>query len=96
MTEQERDEVFARVTALEYLLEIGYATWMAQMSVEEFREFEWEFEQKLRTTWPLAVECFGEAKVPEPEIIREAQAISARFWKRARDKERDIRNTRRS
>ena len=94
MTDHDRDELLARVTALEHLLEMGYATWMAQMNSEEFSEFVRQFEQRLRTTWPLAVECFGEARSPSPEIVREAQGIAARFWKRARDKERDIRNAR--
>ena len=73
------------------LLEISYATWMAQMSTVEIAEFGRQFEQRLRTTWPLAVEVFGHRSESSPEVLREEQAISARFWKKAQEKDRDIR-----
>jgi hypothetical protein len=69
---------------------------MAQMSTTEFMEFDRQFDQRLRTTWPLAVEPFGPPSERNPEILREAQAISARFWKKAREKERDIRLARKT
>jgi len=96
MTDGERDELLARISALEHLLEIGYAIWMAQMSSAEISEFNRQFEERLRTTWPLAVEVFGHRSELNPEVLREAQAISARFWKKARDKERDIRQARKT
>jgi hypothetical protein len=96
MKDEETDQLLARVSALEYLLEIGYATWMAQMSTTELMEFDRQFDQRLRTTWPLAVEPFGSLSERNPEILREAQAISARFWKKAREKERDIRLARKT
>lgn len=52
MNETERVEILARLTALEQLLETGYANWMAQMTPEEFGEFEQHFEDRLRTIWP--------------------------------------------
>jgi hypothetical protein len=70
MTDAERDELLARVSALEYLLEIGYATWTAQMSTAEFAEFDRQFEQRLRTTWPLTVELFGPRSESNPDILR--------------------------
>lgn len=94
MTDQERDELLARVTALEHLLEIGYATWLAQMTPEEFREFDRHFEERLRVTWPLSIECFGHTEEIPEEIVREAQALAARFRKRARDKGGEIRAAR--
>ena len=96
MTDGERDELLARISALEHLLEIGYATWMAQMSTVEIAEFGRQFEQRLRTTWPLAVEVFGHRSESSPEVLREAQAISARFWKKAQEKDRDIRLARKT
>ena len=96
MTDGERDELLTRISALEHLLEIGYATWMAQMSTVEIAEFGRQFEQRLRTTWPLAVEVFGHRSESSPEVLREAQAISARFWKKAQEKDRDIRLARKT
>jgi len=80
----------ARVTALERLLEIGYANWMAQMAPAHSEEFRREFEVQLSTVWPLAT--------PETlaEVVRDAQGITARFWKKVRAREQSIREARRS
>jgi hypothetical protein len=93
MSDKERVEILARLTALEQLLETGYANWMAQMTPDEFSEFERHFETRLRTIWPEAG-LEGTAGGTDAEIVREAQAMSARFWKRARDRERKIRRDR--
>ncbi len=93
MTDRDRVELLARITALEQLLETGYANWMAQMTSSEFVEFEQHFEKRLRTIWPEAG-LEDTAAGTDAEIVREAQAMAARFWKRARDRERNIRRSR--
>jgi hypothetical protein len=93
MRNDDRVELLARVTALEQLLETGYANWMAQMTQAQFAEFEQNFESRLRTIWPEAG-LEDTAAGTDVEIVREAQAMAARFWKRVRDRERNIRHSR--
>jgi hypothetical protein len=90
----ERDKLLVRILALEHLLEMGYATWMAQMTTPEYLEFERQFEKRLRTAWPEDTEWLGAVAEVGDEVIRDAQANAARFWKRAKDRERTIRNAR--
>jgi hypothetical protein len=78
----------ARVTALERLLEIGYANWMAQMAPAHSEEFRREFEVQLSTIWPLAT------RETLAEVVRDAQGITARFWRKVRTKEQSIREAR--
>lgn len=94
MTDQERDQMLARISALEVLLEIGYANWMSQMSTSEFSEFQRNFDAKLESVWALESECFGSAIEPPTDVIREAQGIAARFWRKVRDVEGLIRTAR--
>jgi hypothetical protein len=88
MRTEEQVELAARVTALEQLLEVGYANWMAQMTPAHSDEFRRQFEAQLRTIWPLA------ASEINAEVVRDAQGIAARFWKKVRTRERAIRETR--
>jgi hypothetical protein len=90
----ERNKLLVRILALEHLLEMGYATWMAQMTTPEYLEFERQFENRLRTAWPEDTEWLGAVAEAGDEVIRDAQATAARFWKRAKDRERTIRQAR--
>ena len=94
MTDDEQVQLLARVTALEHLLEMGYANWMAQMTAAEFSEFQRQFESRLRATWAADVEANGISSSFGTDVVREAQGIAARFWKKVRDRERDIREAR--
>ena len=86
MTDGERDELLTRISAPEHLLEIGYATWMAQMSTVEIAEFGRQFEQRLRTTWPLAVEVFGHRSESSPEVYERSKQSQLAFGKRLKRK----------
>ena len=90
MTTEEHVQLQARLTALEQLLEVGYANWMAQMTEAHSEEFRRQFESQLRTIWPLA------ASEVNAEIVRDAQGIAVRFWKKVRMRERGIREVRRN
>jgi len=94
MDDFDRDKLLVRILALEHLLEMGYATWMAQMTTPEYHEFERQFEKRLRTAWPEDAEWLGAVAEAGDEVIRDAQANAGRFWKRAKDRERTIRNAR--
>ena len=48
----------------------------------------------LRTVWPEDTQLLGAVAEAADEVIRDAQANAVRFWKRAKDQERTIRNAR--
>jgi hypothetical protein len=39
MSTEERTQILARIAALEYVLEMGYSTWVSQMTNEESKSF---------------------------------------------------------
>jgi hypothetical protein len=95
MSSEERTQLLARIAALEYLLEMGYSTWVSQMTNEEIEEFQRDFESRLSTTWIASqVDPFFGRSDFDKDLIREAQGIAVRFWKRVRDREADIRQKR--
>jgi hypothetical protein len=97
MSSEERTQLQARIAALEYLLEMGYATWVSQMTNEEIEEFQRDFESRLSTTWVASqVDPFSGQSDFDKNLIRDAQGIAVRFWKRVRDREADIRQKRKN
>jgi hypothetical protein len=97
MSTEEKTQLQARIAALEYLLEMGYSTWVSQMTNEEIEEFQRDFESRLSTTWVASqVDPFSGQSDFDKDLIREAQGIAVRFWKRVRDREADIRQKRKN
>ena len=97
MSTEEKTRVHARIAALEYLLEMGYSTWVSQMTKEEIEEFQREFESRLATTWIASqVDPFAGQADFDKNLIRDAQDIAIGFWKRVRDREAEIRQKRKS
>ena len=97
MSTEERTQILARIAALEYLLEMGYSTWVSQMTNEEIEEFQRDFERRLSTTWVASqVDPFLGQSEFDKDLIREAQQLAVRFWKRVRDREADIRQKRKN
>ena len=97
MSSEEKTQILARIAALEYLLEMGYSTWVSQMTNEEIEEFQRDFERRLSTTWIASqVDPFLGQSEFDKDLIREAQQLAVRFWKRVRDREADIRQKRRN
>jgi hypothetical protein len=93
----EKIQVLARIVALEYLLEMGYATWVAQMTDAEIEEFQRDFEMRLSTTWVASqVDPFIGRSEFDTDVTREAQGLAVRFWKRVREREAKIRRGRRN
>jgi hypothetical protein len=96
MTLEEKTQILSRIAALEYLLEMGYATWVAQMTDNEIEEFQREFETRLATIWVASqVDPFIGRTEFDTDVIREAQGLAIRFWKRVREREAAIREKRR-
>jgi hypothetical protein len=98
MSSEEKTQILARIAALEYLLEMGYSTWVSQMTNEEIEEFQRDFERRLSTTWVASqVDPFiGQIRNFDKDLIRDAQQLAVRFWKRVRDREADIRQKRKN
>jgi hypothetical protein len=95
MVNQDQIHLLARVAALEFLLEMGYATWVAQMTASEIEEFQREFEERLRTTWTQSqIDPFVGGSEIGTDVIREAQGVAVRFWKRVRERQSSIRSGR--
>jgi hypothetical protein len=96
MSPEEKTQILSRIAALEYLLEMGYATWVAQMTDAEIDEFQRDFETRLATTWVASqVDPFIGRTEFDEDVIREAQGLAIRFWKRVREREAAIRAKRR-
>ena len=96
MNPEETTQILSRIAALEYLLEMGYATWVAQMTENEIEEFQRDFETRLATTWVASqVDPFVGRTEFDADVIREAQGLAIRFWKRVREREAAIREKRR-
>jgi hypothetical protein len=95
MKSDEQTQIQARLGALEYLLEMGYATWLSQMTNEELREFERDFEGRIEATW-LTTKGDPFIGQMDPDVVREAQGLTVRFWKRVRDRESEIRRERKA
>jgi hypothetical protein len=94
MQGDEQTQILARLASLEYLVELGCATWLSRMTSEEFREFERAFEARIEaTTWETSN---GDPFIGQmdSEVVREAQGLKVRFWKRVRDGEEQIRRER--
>jgi hypothetical protein len=89
----EQTQILARIASLEYLIEIGYATWLSQMTHEELVEFERAFEARIEATWETSKGDPFIGKM-DSEVVREAQGLTVRFWKRVRDREEQIRRER--
>jgi hypothetical protein len=97
MSPEERTQILSRIAALEYLLEIGYATWVSQMSEAEIEEFQKDFEKRLSTTWEASqIDPFAGQSVFDTEVVREAQGLAVRFWRRVRKREAAIRHGRKA
>jgi hypothetical protein len=93
MKSDEQTQNLARLASLEYLLEMGYATWLSQMTGGELREFERAFEARITATWETSK---GDPFIGPmtSEVLRETQGLTVRFWKRVRDREDQIRRER--
>jgi hypothetical protein len=93
MKSDEQTQNLARLASIEYLLEMGYATWLSQMTSGELREFERTFEAQITSTWETPKgDPFIEPM--DSEVLRDAQGHTVRFWKRVRDREDQIRRER--
>ena len=95
MDKEEKTQILSRIAALEYLLEMGYATWVSQMTENEIDEFQRDFETRLATTWVASqVDPFVGRTEFDADIIRAAQGLAIRFWRRVREREAAIRKKR--
>jgi hypothetical protein len=93
MTDDQSKEILARFTLHEFLLEVWYANWLADMSEQDAEAFARDFENRMHS--PRAMWDAGNIPVSSDyPVSQHSIELARRFLNKVRSRSRELRTKR--